>query len=86
MFFYSDGQAVCKGDILNLSIGSLGDVAAFVEDVFLPNTKGAEDFSCLESGGVLIREAGEAKAFGLLVDSPGDGKLDGDYVLVRRAN
>jgi hypothetical protein len=86
MFFYADGQAVCKGDIVNVFFGSSGGVAAFVEDVFLPNTKGAEDFSCKESGGVLIRETGEAKAFGLLVDSPADGKLDEDYVLVRRAN
>lgn len=86
MFFYADGQAIRKGDIVKVFWGDLDDVQACVEGVFLPGTKLAEDLSCFESGGVLFLETGNPKAFGRLLASPVDGKLDEDFTLIKRAD
>jgi len=88
MFFYANGQEIHKGDIINTAFGATGFVRAIVKDVFQPGTESSKNFCCMETGGVLIEEVGDArkKVFGLLVEIPVDGRLNEDYELLSRCN
>ena len=86
MFFYADGQEIHKGDRIKTGFGAPDFVSAIVEDVFQPGTENAKDCSCMETGGVFIKEVGdeEKKVFGAVVETLVDGKLNVDYELLSR--
>ncbi len=50
-FRFHSGRVIEVGDIVVLS-----GIRGVVESVFLPKTKHADDYGCLDSGGVLIHQ------------------------------
>lgn len=58
-FAYSDGSAIHEGDSISVS-GKRG----WVERIFAARTPAAKDFSCFDTGGVLLRfESGDLQVW-----------------------
>lgn len=56
---YSDGSEVLKGDIVLVN----GKTKGHVENVLLPDTKEASDYSCDEGGFIVVFEDGDVQVW-----------------------
>jgi len=79
-FQYHGGETVVEGDHVTYA-----GCPAVVEGVFAPRTSEARDYSCWDTGGVLILEREPAKLFGRMLFTPPDGNSWEDLDFVCRA-
>ncbi len=85
MFLYSDGNEVREGDHLRILWQEHGYIPVIVKAIIAPGSEMSGDYSCVETGGVLLEDV-EGKAFGLMLEVASGGRLNEDYEFVSRAN
>lgn len=83
MFHYWDGPEIFDGDSIRSSGCGTGWVEGIVEHAIEAGTCLAKDYSCWDTGGVLIREI-HSEVFGLMLERPIDGRLDEDWEFICR--